>query len=104
MYEFFDFDYKNAVFEWDDNTADINFKKHGIRFETAVKIFADDNKLIRYDEEHPQEERYNILGKIGNVLFVVCTFKQDNLVRIISARLATKSEKERYLYGEDFNV
>ena len=96
MYEFFDFDYKNAVFEWDDNKADINFKKHGIRFETAVKIFADDNKLIRYDEEHPQEERYNILGKIGNVLFVVCTFKQDNLVR--------KSEKERYLYGEDFNV
>ena len=92
MYEFFDFDYKNAVFEWDDNKADINFKKHGIRFETAVKIFADDNKLIRYDEEHPQEERYNILGKIGNV------------VRIISARLATKSEKERYLYGEDFNV
>ena len=61
MYEFFDFDYKNAVFEWDDNKADINFKKHGIRFETAVKIFADDNKLIRYDEEHPQEERYNIL-------------------------------------------
>ena len=104
MYEFFDFDYKNAVFEWDDNKADINFKNHGIRFETAVKIFADDNKLIRYDEEHPQEERYNILGKIGNVLFVVCTFKQDNLVRIISARLATKSEKERYLYGEDFNV
>ena len=46
MYEFFDFDYKNAVFEWDDNKADINFKKHGIRFETAVKIFADDNKLI----------------------------------------------------------
>ena len=45
MYEFFDFDYKNAVFEWDDNKADINFKKHGIRFETAVKIFADDNKL-----------------------------------------------------------
>ena len=104
MYEFFDFDYKNAVFELDYNNADINFKKHGIRFETAVKIFADDNKLIRYDEEHPQEERYNILGKIGNVLFVVCTFKQDNLVRIISARLATKSEKERYLYGEDFNV
>lgn len=49
MYEFFDFDYKNAVFEWDDNKADINFKKHGIRFETAVKIFADDNKLIRYE-------------------------------------------------------
>lgn len=46
MYEFFDFDYKNAVFEWDDNKADINFKKHGIRFETAVKIFADDNMLM----------------------------------------------------------
>lgn len=43
---FFDFDYNNAVFEWDDNKADINFKKHGIRFETAVKIFTDNNKLI----------------------------------------------------------
>ncbi len=55
MYEYFDLDYKNTIFEWDDEKAVSNFKKHGIRFETASKVFADDNKLIRYDEEHPKE-------------------------------------------------
>ena len=57
---FFDFDYNNAVFEWDDNKADINFKKHGIRFETAVKIFADNNKLIWYDEDCPKMTEKNV--------------------------------------------
>lgn len=103
MYEFLDFEYKNAVFEWDDDKASLNFKKHGIRFETASKVFADENKLIRFDEEHPKEERYDILGKVGRLLFVVCTFKKGNVVRIISARLASESEKERYEYGEGYD-
>lgn len=103
MYEYFDFDYETAVFEWDREKADLNFQKHGIRFETASKIFADKNKLIRSDEEHPWEERYHVLGKIGRILFVVCAFKQENIVRIISARLATKFEKERYEYGENYD-
>ncbi len=103
MYEYFDFDYKRAVFEWDDDKAATNFKKHGIRFETASKVFADENKLIRSDEEHPWENRYDILGKVGKVLFVVCTFKKGDVVRIISARLATELEKARYEYGEDYD-
>ena len=61
MYEFFDFDYAHTVFEWNEEKAASNFAKHGIRFETASKVFADKNKLIRFDEEHPLEERYNIL-------------------------------------------
>ena len=56
--------------------------------------------MVRYDEEHPYEERYDVIGKVGNVLFVVCSFKKGNVVRIISARRATESEKERYEYGE----
>ncbi len=47
MYEYFDLDYKNTIFEWDDEKAVSTFQKHGIRFETASKVFADDNKLIR---------------------------------------------------------
>ena len=39
MYEYFDFDYECAVFEWDEEKAALNFKKRGIRFETASKIF-----------------------------------------------------------------
>ena len=79
-------------------------KKHGIRFETASKVFADDNKLIRYDEEHPKEDRYDILGKVGKVLFVVCTFKKGNIIHIISARRATEPEKVRYEYGESYDA
>ena len=62
MYEYFELNYENLIFEWDDTKAASNFTKHGIQFETASKVFADENKLIRFDEEHPWEERYNILG------------------------------------------
>ncbi len=74
---------------------------NGIHFKTAVKVFLDPNKLIREDREHPWELRYDILGKVGKVLFVVCSFREGNTIRIISARLATKIEKERYEHGED---
>lgn len=48
------------------------------------------------------EKRYNILGKVGKVLFVVCVFKDKGIIRIISARKASEPEKERYCYGDDF--
>ena len=44
---------------------------------------------------------YDILGKVGKILFVVCAFRDQNVIRMISARLATAPEKERYEYGED---
>lgn len=101
MYEHFDFGAGLAFFEWDDAKEAKNFAKHGVRFKTAVKVFLDPNKMIREDEEHLEEGRYNVLGKVGKVFFVVCAFKEENVVRLISARLATKSEKERYEQGED---
>ena len=101
MYEFFDFDMENISFEWDEEKERSNFKKHGVHFKTAAKVFFDPDKLIRIDEEHPQEMRYNILGKVGKVLFVVCVFRGDDVIRLISARLATVSEKARYEYGND---
>lgn len=101
MYDFFELDMENASFEWDEEKDRINFKKHGIHFKTAAKVFLDPNKLIRYDEEHPQEARYNILGKVGKILFVVCAFRENNVIRLISARLATVPEKVRYEYGDD---
>ena len=101
MYESFDFDMNSASFEWDEEKERMNFVKHGIHFKTAVRVFLDPNKLIREDEEHTEELRYNILGKVDRVLFVVCAFRQQNTVRLISARLATVPEKARYEYGED---
>ena len=57
--------------------------------------------LIREDEEHLDELRYDVLGKVGKVLFVVCTFREGDTIRLISARPATKAEKARYEHGED---
>ena len=51
--------------------------------------------------EHLEEERYNVLGKVGKILFVVCAFRDENTVRLISARVAAVPEKERYNHGED---
>lgn len=66
-------------------------------------MFLDPHKLIREDEEHLAELRYNVLGKVGKVLFVVCAFREGNSVRLISARLATVPEKARYEHGEDYD-
>ena len=81
MYEYFEFNIEDAQFEWDEEKDHLN-------------------KMIRVDEEHPGEERYNILGRVGKVLFVVCTLRKRNTIRIISARLASLPERERYEDGE----
>ena len=101
MFEHFDIDLTKASFEWDEEKDRINFMKHGIHFRTAVKAFLDPKKMIREDEEHPEELRYDILGRVGKILFVVCAFRDKNVIRMISARLATASEKERDEHGED---
>ena len=56
---------------------------------------------VREDLEHSSEERYDILGRVGKVLFVVCTFRRENTVRLISAKIATAAEKWRYENGKD---
>ena len=69
MFEHFDIDLTKASFEWDEEKDRINFMKHGIHFRTATKVFLDPNKMIREDEEHPEELRYDILGRVGKILF-----------------------------------
>ena len=101
MYEKFEIDLEDVLFEWDDAKEVLNFQKHGIHFKTAAKVFLDPDKLIREDEEHLQEHRYDVLGKVGKILFVVCAFRDNNVIRLISARLATKLERDRYEYDED---
>ena len=96
-----EFNFDEAQFEWDENKARINFSKHGIRFETAVKVFKDPDKLIREDLEHTEELRYNVIGRVNKIFFVVCLLKEENTIRMISARLATKAEKERYMSDEE---
>ena len=89
-------------FEWDPNKETINIKKHGVSFEQAAYVFADQFSLSMFDDEHSnQEDRWVILGKSNNemILLVVHTFRNcenEETVRIISARKATKNEERTY--------
>jgi len=89
-------------FEWDPNKEAINIKKHGVTFEQAAYIFADQFSLSMFDDEHSsQEDRWVILGKSNNetILLVVHTFRNNEnkeTIRIISARKATKNEEKIY--------
>ena len=89
-------------FEWDPKKEEINIRKHGITFGQASYVFADPHALNKYDEEHSEnEDRWLLVGKSMDevILVVVHTFKdQDDmdLVRIISARKATRNESRDY--------
>lgn len=89
-------------FEWDPNKEAINIKKHGVSFEQAAYVFADQFSLSMFDDEHSnQEDRWVILGKSNNemILLVIHTFRNsdnEETVRIISARKATKNEEKTY--------
>jgi len=85
-------------FEWDDQKAASNIQKHGISFDEAVTVFADEMALTFADTDHFETEdrsrTYGISNK-GRLLVVVHTERRNN-VRIISARKATRYEKSIY--------
>lgn len=84
-------------FEWDEKKNDLNRRKHGISFEHAMLVFEDENYIEEYDYEHSDDEdRYDIIGMVDDILYVVVTYRGEDTVRIISARLATKAERRRY--------
>ena len=88
------------VFEWDEEKNLLNQRKHGISFETAAYVFADENYIEMYDFEHSiSEDRYIAIGRVGDVLFVVFTERKEK-IRLISARLATEAERRLY-YDKD---
>ncbi|MCI8899593.1 MAG: BrnT family toxin [Lachnospiraceae bacterium] len=88
------------TFEWDEDKNKINLEKHGIDFETAILVFNDMQRIEIFDLEHSvEEDRYNTIGMVYDVLFVVYTERKDN-IRLISARLATKTERSIY-YDQD---
>jgi hypothetical protein len=83
-------------FEWDEDKNEQNLAKHGIDFETAILVFNDLQRIEIYDMEHSiHEDRYNTIGMVNDILFVVYTKRKEN-IRLISARLATKTERSIY--------
>lgn len=87
-------------FEWDDGKAAANLAKHGVDFADAIDAFADPQAIVLLDDSG-DEERYVILGHDGLVrlVAVVYTWRGD-VVRIISARKATRTEARLYAAGE----
>ena len=88
-----------TLVEWDDNKNRINIQKHGISFETAALVFADEERIEYYDRLHSQDEdRYVVLGCVQGILYVVYTMRGE-AARLISARMANSRERKIY-YGE----
>ena len=87
-------------FEWDEKKNRTNQKKHGISFEEAETIFADDRALLIHDPDHSEDEDgFILLGlsiKFRMLVVCHCYRSSDEIIRIISARKAEQHEEQQY--------
>ena len=94
---------KPLRFEWDEEKNRENQRKHGITFTEAQTIFFDENAVEFYDDEHSEwEDRFLLLGisaKLRLLLVCHCLRESGSIIRVISARKATKNERELYPKG-----
>ena len=90
-------------FEWNGRKNVTNKRKHGVLFEEAVTVFADENAFLLSDPDHSDdEERFVLLGLSSNLRILVvchCYREKDELIRIFSARKATRTERLQYNRG-----
>lgn len=89
------------MFAWDPAKAATNLAKHGVAFEDAALVFEDPFQRSRQDRHEGSEERWQTLGMVGGLalLVVAHTWQEadgSELIRIISARRATKQERREY--------
>jgi uncharacterized DUF497 family protein len=85
-------------FEWDERKNQVNRRKHGVSFEEARSVFFDENAVEFYDDEHSEwEDRFLMLGlsaRLRMLLECYCHRARGSVIRIISARKATKKEQQ----------
>ena len=95
---------KPLRFTWDKSKSKTNQKKHDISFEEAQTVFFDENAIEFFDPDHSgSEDRFLILGLSSSLRILVvshCYRKRESLIRIISARKATKKEQRVYTGGK----
>ena len=87
-------------FEWDKAKAALNKRKHGVSFEEAQTVFYDEYAVEFFDPDHSErEDRFIMLG-VGFTLRLLvvchCVREAPSVIRIISARKATRREAEQY--------
>ena len=86
-------------FEWDRKKAESNVAKHGVSFEEAKTVFYDENARLIDDPDHSgEEDRFILMGiSQGLRILTVChCYREDDRIRLISARKATRQEKQFY--------
>ena len=95
-------------FDWDEKKNQINIKKHGISFSEASSVFLDENAILFDDPEHSEnEERFLLIGisERNNLCLVChCYREADTIIRIISARKATRTETMYYHNSFSFKI
>lgn len=89
------------MFEWNEDKAVSNLRKHGVAFELAQKVWDDPAHIIVFDRYEDNEERWHAIGLVRGILIltVVHAFpaiSDEDAIRIISARKATRDERKRY--------
>ncbi len=97
----------NLKFEWNNEKASLNIKKHNISFHEAQTVFKDRFALIFDDELHSDDENREIIigHSSDNRLLIVCfTEKTEYLIRIFSSRQATKKERRDYEENKYFRI
>ena len=87
-------------FDWDEKKAQKNLKKHGISFEEAKTVFADENARLIDDPDHSEyEDRFILIGfscTLKVLTVIHCYRDNEQKIRIISARKSTKNEEKQY--------
>ena len=90
------------IVEWDKKKAALNRQKHGVEFEDAALVFADENRIERPDYKHSDiENRWQVIGEVGEILFVVYT-ERGAAFRLITARMATPEERRIYYGAQNY--
>lgn len=92
---------KDIEFRWDKSKDRANQKKHNVSFNEAKTVFYEDNARLIHDPDHSDsEERYIILGISSTLRLLVVSHtydEQNEIIRLISARKATKNEIQYYI-------
>jgi uncharacterized DUF497 family protein len=90
----------NLTFAWDEGKSRANRRKHGVSFEEAQTAFLDEHARVYFDPDHSSEEdRFILLGLSVQLRVLVvchCYRESDQVIRIFSARKATKRESASY--------
>jgi uncharacterized DUF497 family protein len=83
-------------FEWDPGKAASNLAKHGVDFPTATKVFDDPNIRLGFDPRPRGETRYQAIGSVSRVVLFVSYTMRGEVCRIISARRASRRERQSH--------